>query len=118
MYKALYPYTLAIIGISDPKNPKNNPSTTNGNFIFAFDAPTNLIISISFLLENIVNFIVLLTKNIVTNTNATTIPIKNFSITFNIDNNCSTIPSPYCTNSTLSIFSSSCAVFPMLYTII
>ena len=39
-----------IIGIIDPRRPKNKPSITNGIFIEIFDAPTKRIISISLLL--------------------------------------------------------------------
>ena len=58
-YSLLYPTTVIIIGIIDPSSPINNPSIINGIFIAIFDAPTNLIISISLFLENIVILIVL-----------------------------------------------------------
>ena len=104
LYNMLYPYIVTVIGIIDPSNPRNKPSIINGNFIFMLDAPTNLIISISFLREKIVILIVLLTKNTVTNIKATSIPIKNLSTISRTDSSCSTIPSPYFTRFTLFIF--------------
>ena len=51
------------------QNSKIIPSIINGVLIEKFDAPTNLIISISLLLANIVNLIVFQIKNIVTKIN-------------------------------------------------
>ena len=53
----MYPHIVAVIGTIEPINPRNNPSITKGNLITKLLVPTNLIISISFLLAKIVNFI-------------------------------------------------------------
>ena len=88
----------------------NEPSIRNGTLIDTFEAPTNLIISISVFLEKIANFIVLAIKKAVTNTRAITPPIHIFSITPKIVITDSIYSSPKLTDDTLAIFFISLAV--------
>ena len=94
MYKELYPYIVAIIGMIEPNNPKNKPSITKGILIEELEAPTSLIISISVFLEEIVNLIVLDIRKAVTKTKAITVPIDILDIVSKTTISCSTISSP------------------------
>ena len=102
--------------MNDPIIPSTIPSITNGNFILIFDAPTRRIIYISCFLENIVSFIVLIIKNIVTTTRARAAIKVIFSTALNALSIFSTNPSPYCTLDTLSRAFISSAVFLILFT--
>ena len=91
-----------------------NPSKINGILILRLDAPTSLIISISLLREKIVILIVFDIKKAVTSIKAATIAILIFFTTSNTVISCSTIPSPYLTVSTFSIFSIFLAISPIV----
>ena len=83
--------------------PKIKPSIINGCLMAKLLVPTNLFISISLRLENIVSLIVLLIRKAVTNIKAHTITIIAFSTISKIKTNLSTLSSPYLADFTPSM---------------